>query len=293
VSDTGSTVPRRQLGRYLRRAREEAGITPEAAAGALEVHRATLFRIEGGQTSVRSHAVATMCRLYGCSDELTQALMSLAKETRSRGWWQSYGDAVPTWFELYVGLEAAADSLRHYEPNLIPGLLQTPAYAAAVLRAEPGRSPEDVARTVAMRLERQKLLVRRLPPAPDLTVIVTEHVLLSRLPEGAMVGQIERLIEVSGKGGISVRILPLATGPHAASLAGKFVILDFPARINGNGQKEPSTVYSESLTGALYLDKPAEVAAYERAWKSLEALALDERQSRRLMEAIKGSSHHE
>ncbi|WP_213453958.1 helix-turn-helix domain-containing protein [Rhizomonospora bruguierae] len=292
MSDAGSSVPRRQLGRYLRQAREAAGITFEAAAGQLEVHRTTLYRIEQGKNAVRAMNVANMCRLYGCTDELTQALMSLARETNSRGWWQSYGDAVPTWFELYVGLEAAADTLRHYELNLIPGLLQTPAYVAAVMRTEPGRRPEDVEKAVAMRLERQKLLARYLPSAPELTAIIAEHVLRARLPGQAMAEQLDHLIGVGRAGTAAIRVLPAATGPHLASPAGSFVILGFPAR-NGNGDREPTTVYCESLTGALYLDKPAEVAAYERAWKSLEALALDERESEKVMQSIRGSGHHE
>src|SRR5215469_215781 len=121
---TGSTVPRRQLGRYLRDLRNQAGLTAKAAAQQLERSEPTIWRIETGQTSVRSIDVELMCRLYGASPEMTEALTRLARETKARGWWQAYGDAVPEWFDLYVGLEAAAAPLLWYEQELIPGLLQ-------------------------------------------------------------------------------------------------------------------------------------------------------------------------
>src|SRR6266540_3344075 len=130
----GSTVPRRQLGRYLRQLREAANMTVKKAADELEWSPVKIWRIESGQTSMRSLDVETMCRKYGASDEMTQALMGLAKETKARGWWHSYGDAVPEWFELYIGLESAASRLRKYEPELIPGLLQTAAYTTEVFQ---------------------------------------------------------------------------------------------------------------------------------------------------------------
>src|SRR5688572_2252912 len=132
MTDSGSSVPRRQLGRFLRQAREQAQMSLEAAAAELEWSRAKMYRIEGGQTPVRKHDVIAMCSVYGARTELTEALVALAVESKSRGWWHAYGDAVPAWFELYVGLEAAASRLRQYESGLIPGLLQTRDYAAAV-----------------------------------------------------------------------------------------------------------------------------------------------------------------
>src|ERR1700691_2497797 len=88
-SQAGSTVPRRQLGRYLRELRGAAGLTARAAARELERSEPTLWRIETGQTSVRSLDVEQMCRLYGASGDMTKALMALAKETKAKGWWQA------------------------------------------------------------------------------------------------------------------------------------------------------------------------------------------------------------
>jgi transcriptional regulator with XRE-family HTH domain len=148
--DSGSTVPRRQLGRHLRELREKSGATVQAAARALEWSTATLWRIETGQVAMRTHDVATMCRVYRASDDLTEALEALAGETKARGWWHAYGDAIPDWFELYVGLENAATRIRKYEPELIPGLVQVKSYSRAFIRIErPEMTVDEVDRAVA------------------------------------------------------------------------------------------------------------------------------------------------
>ena len=283
--DTGSSVPRRQLGRFLRQAREEAGIALEAAARDLEFSRARMYRIEGGHSPVRSLDVEQMCKLYGASPELTEVLVSLAKESKARGWWQAYGDVLPDWFELYVGLEAAANRLRQYEPALMPGLLQTREYAAAVCGTKSGATEGEVAQAVTVRVERQKLLARRQPKPPVLEVIIDEAVLRRPIADReGMRTQLAYLSEASQAPNISVRVLPSVVGPHRASVAGGFVILDFPAV--GARPPEPATVYSESLTGALYLDRPTEVSAYSDAWQELDSLALGLGESCDLMAAI-------
>ena len=126
--DPGSTVPRRQLGRYLRQMREERRITVKGAADILECSFQKLWRIEKGAVPVRGTDVKLLCQGYGASPEMTEVLVGLARETKARGWWQSYGDAVPDWFELYVGLEGAASRMRKFEPSVVPGLLQARAY---------------------------------------------------------------------------------------------------------------------------------------------------------------------
>lgn len=289
VVEAGSSVPRRSLGRYLRQAREAAGVSLEAAARDLEWSRAKMYRVEGGQSPLRRHDVMAMCTLYRISAEHAEALVALATETKAKGWWHSYGQAVPAWFDLYLGLEAAAARLRHYESGVIPGLLQIPEYAAAVFRTKPGASEAEVQQKVAVRMERKKLLERRLPPAPSFDVIIDEAVLRRPIPDRpAMQQQLAYLVNLAAREPhISVRVLPSAIGPHVASTAGDFVILDFPAE--GPRQAEPTTIYSQNLTGALYLDKPDEVDAYERVWTGLCELSLDERATEQLVaEIIKG-----
>ncbi|MGW0433018.1 helix-turn-helix domain-containing protein [Micromonospora sp. NPDC003197] len=283
MADSGSSVPRRQLGRYLRQAREAAQISIEAAASELEWSRARMYRIEGGQVSVRSLDVKQMCTLYEVTDDLRDVLVSLAKESKARGWWHAYGAVIPSWFELYVGLEAAASAIRSYEPALIPGLLQTPAYAAALFRTKPGITEAEVSQKVALRTERQKLLTRKRPAAPILDIIVSETVLRSPIEDhDGWLAQLAHLVNVRRKG-LSVRVLPLSVGPYWALVAGAFVILEFPA---ANGREESTTVYGESLTGGLYLDRPDEVAAYDRAWQTLDTLTLSPDESDDLIAMI-------
>jgi transcriptional regulator with XRE-family HTH domain len=285
TSEAGSTVPRRQLGRYLRRAREDAGITREAAARELEWSVQKLWRIENGAISMRAIDVRTMGELYGTDGELTGALMELARETKAKGWWQSYRDAIPPHFELFVGLEAAAHTIRQYEPELVPGLLQTPEYVLALSHVlEPELTDEVRLTKVAIKAERQALLRRRLPPPPELHVVLNEQVLRRPIADrAAMSRQLVHLVTTAATvPHVSIRVLPLSSGPHPAAL-GAFVILDFP---DGGAHPEPSTVYSEGATGALYLDKESELATYADIWARLDKVTLDDRQSRDLMAAL-------
>jgi transcriptional regulator with XRE-family HTH domain len=288
--DTGSTVPRRQLGRYLRQLREDAGRTVKVAAEDLEWSPVKIWRIESGQTSMRVLDVEAMCRYYGASDEVTGALKSLARETKSKGWWYSYDDAIPEWFELYVGLESAASRLRHYEPELIPGLLQTPAYTAEVFRVgRPDMRDAEISRGVAVRLARQGILTRRLPAPPRLDVVLHESVVRRRFGSvDQTVEQLQKINEVGGLPNVTVRVLPMAVGVHRAALTGGgFILLDFSP--NGRAA-EPSVVYSDGLTGALYLDKPQEVTAYNEVWASIQELCLDENETRKLIDSIVGKA---
>ncbi|MCZ7475365.1 helix-turn-helix domain-containing protein [Micromonospora sp. WMMC273] len=293
AEDIGSTVPRRQLGRLLRQFRNEAGVTLDAAAEALEYSRQKIWRIECGLGPVRVLDVKAMCELYGVSTEMTEAMRGLAAETKSKGWWHAYGDAVPSWFELYVGLESAAAHLREYGDNLIPGLLQTRAYALGLYQPGSRLSVEERERAVEVRLQRQSLLTRRLPQPPRLDTVLSEAVLRRTVHgPGVMTGQLTRLLEVSELPNVSLRVVPFAAGPHPGSVAGSFVILDFPISKGGRAA-EPSVVYSESLTGALYLDKPDELRAYENAWTGLDALALSEAESRDMIKRVIGETRHD
>src|SRR5712691_7184579 len=156
---TGSTVPRRQLGRYLRDLRNSQRLTVRAAAKRLEWSEAKIWRIETGQVSLRSLDVEAMCRIYGATADLTEALMGLAKETKARGWWHSYGDVIPEGFDVYIGLEEAAATFSWYESELVPGLLQSDAYAHTLIEADnPGVDEREIDRRVHVRIARQALL---------------------------------------------------------------------------------------------------------------------------------------
>ncbi|MEH1016602.1 helix-turn-helix transcriptional regulator [Micromonospora sp. CPCC 206060] len=283
MTEAGSTVPRRQLGRLLRQSRESAGIGLEAAAAELEWSRAKMYRIESGQTPVRTLDVEQMCRLYDASAELTGVLVGLARESKAKGWYHAYGEIIPAWFELFVGLEATARRIRTYQQALVPGLLQTPEYATAAVRTTPGLTGAEVDRTVELRMERQRVLSRRRPAAPTLEAIVEEAVLHRRHP--GMARQLDHLITASEQPNVSLRVLPQGCPPSHAATAGSFVVFDFPTV--GARPAEPTTIYHESLTGALYLDRVEEVRAYAETWNALTVNALNEDDSRKLLETIK------
>lgn len=285
---TGSTVPRRQLGRFLRNLRNEARLTVRAAARKLEWSEPKIWRIETGQTSLRSLDVEAMCRIYGAPADLTEALMGLAKETKARGWWHAYGDVIPEGFDLYIGLEEAASDLSWYESDLIPGLLQTEDYAHAVIRAHnPDEDPDEIERRVHLRIARQGALTRVTDP-PRLDVVVSEGA-LRRLIGGkkVMAGQLTHLVEMAKLPNVTIRVVTFDAGLHLGVLSGPFIILRFPS--NGSVQTEPPTVYSDGYTGDLYLDKPNEVERYDAAFKDIWSTALTEEASMRLLTELVGS----
>lgn len=281
---TGSTVPRRQLGRFMRDLRGRARMTVRAAAQELEWSEGKIWRIETGQSSMRSHDAELMCRIYGAGLETTGALKALAKETKASGWWHSYGAAIPEFLDVYIGLEESASSFCWYETHLVPGLLQTEAYARALIEnANPGVDAEEIERRVRVRIGRGALLTR--PAAlPAFRAVIGETTL--RCPIGGaevMAEQMEHLAQMTRLEHVQVRIMPFSAGLHTGVHSGPFITLRFPVNANGR-ESEPPTVYVESFTGALYLDKPAEVERYDAAWEDIWSSSLDEAASVDLME---------
>jgi len=281
---TGSTVPRRQLGRYLRDLRNKARMTIKLAAAQLEWSEPKLWRIETGQTSLRSLDVEAMCRLYGAPANLTEALMGLAKETKARGWWHAYGDVIPDGFDVYIGLEEATSEIDWYESELVPGLLQTEDYARTVITADnPGVAEAEIDRRVHVRVARQTLLSR--PAArPELRVILNEAIL--RRPVGSpaiMARQLRHLAEASDLPNVSLRVVPFSAGLHRGVMSGPFEILRFPRHGDGR-DSEPPTVFADGFTGDLYLDKPAEIDRHTAAFAAIWDASVKERDSRILTE---------
>lgn len=285
----GSALLRRYIGRRFTALRNRAGLTQDQAADALQRGRATIGRIEDGDERVRFRDidVKAMLDLYQASQEDSELLLALTAETRNgrkKSWWHDYTDtALPDWFELYVLLEDNAQTIRDYEPELIPGLLQTWSYAEHVMSTPAGYlEDEEIQRRVTVRLERQSLLTR--PRAPHLDVILNEAV-LHRPVGGAevMAGQLSHLLEVTQRANVSVRILPWSAGVHGGMAASAFSMLDFPTDPHTGEQLEPPLAYVDTLTGAMYLNKPGEVSAYQLVWDDLGKRALDGASSRELI----------
>ena len=280
-----SSVPRRQLGRLLREARERAGMSVNGAARSLEWSTAKMYRVESGEAPMRTHDVTVMCALFDVAPDLREVMTTLAKEAKEGSWWHAYGETIPAWFELYMGMEAYAVRLRHYETGLIPGLFQTPDYAEEVLRQMPNMSEDRVASQIAIRMERQKILTRRSPVAPRVEVLLDEYAIRRPLKNRDLWrAQLIRLRETATLRNVSLRILPLDLQPYPAKSIGSFVIMEFLPL--GLRTPEPSTVYCEGLTGALYLDRPTDVAAYEGCWQNMIPMAMSATDTTELLSTL-------
>ena len=272
------TVKRRRLAAELRSYRDRAGLTIEEVAQRLEWSTAKISRIENARVSVLPRDVKFLLGVYGVEEngEEWEALLALARESRQKGWWYAYGDAIPEGFETYVGLEADATTLRTYESEYVPGLLQTEDYARAVMRATmPTASDEEIDRHVAVRMVRQERLTGS--GAPEIWAVVSEAV-LRRLVGGGPVmrAQLGRLIEASKQPNITLQVLPFSVGAHAG-MDGAFMILGFPAPADAD------VTYVHYYTGTLYLEKPEDLARYTQMFDHLRAAALPVGQSRDLI----------
>lgn len=264
AGEPGSVVRRMLLGSQLRRLRETRGITREAAGYSIRASESKISRMELGRVSFKTRDVEDLLTLYGITDDTErQALVGLAREANVAGWWHSYSDVLPNWFPTYVGLEGAAALIRAYEVQFVHGLLQTEAYAHAVVsRGMKGAGAADIDRRVALRLERQKYLVAE--NAPDVHIVLDEAAL--RRPYGdreVMRGQLQHLIEISERPNVRLQVVPFSLGGHSGE-SGAFTILSFPE------SDLQDVVYLEQLTSALYLDKREDVAQYEQALVELQ-----------------------
>jgi transcriptional regulator with XRE-family HTH domain len=275
------TVKRRRLAAELRRYREAASLTIDEVAERLEWSTAKISRIENARVGVLPRDVKFLLRTYGLSDqdEAWDLLLTLARESRQRGWWQQYGEAVPDWFEVYVGLEAEAATIFAYDAEFVPGILQTEDYAWAVHQAQlVGATNGEIDRLVKVRMARQEIL--RSSDAPQLWLILNEAVIRRVVGNGSVMReQLERLIEASRMPSLTLQVIPFHAGAHAA-MDGSFSLLGFPE------PSDPQIVYIEYHTGSLYLEKPAEVGRYRLMFDHLRASALPVDASRSLMARV-------
>ncbi|MFE5475592.1 MULTISPECIES: helix-turn-helix domain-containing protein [unclassified Nocardia] len=270
---TGSTMPRRQLGRHLRDLRNRARMTTRTAAAQLEWSEAKIWRIETGQTSLRSLDVEAMCKVYGAPADLVEPLAALARETKARGWWTSYGDVIAEGFEVYIGLEEAASGLALYEDGLVPVLLQTEDYTKALLEQTiPGLTEAELERRLRVSAARQALVTRADAPL-RLDVVLAESVLTRVIGDDRVrAGQLARLRELAERETVRIQVVPGDSGYHAGLESGRFVILDFGVD-DSVDRPEPPVVYVETFAGSTYLDKPAECDRYRRAFTGITAAA--------------------
>ncbi len=247
----GPTVLRILLGTQLRRLRESRGISAQEAARAIRGSESKISRIELGRNAIREIDVLDLLTYYGVGAVEREQLLSLAEQANRPGWWHRYNDILPDWFQSYVGMEEAATSIRIYEPQFIPGLLQTQQYTAAVL-AVCDIAVNEAERHVILRKERQRRFTEgRL----KLWVIIEETAL--RRPMGSkkiLHDQLRYLLSLCTKRNLTLQVIPSGTAGHA--VPNGFTILRF------SEPDLPDVAYLEHLTSALYFDKKADVDRY-------------------------------
>ncbi|MGW4237192.1 helix-turn-helix domain-containing protein [Streptomyces sp. NPDC004749] len=272
-----STVLGRQLGDELRRLRDRAGLTTSQAAEALDCTKGKVSRIENGRVAVRLPDLTAMLHAYEVSDaELRDRLSALARKANRRrreGWWNQYGSVLADSYRDYIALEAMAGSIRTFQAQLIPGLLQTPDYIRAVtVASRQWQTADEIEQFVQVRLARQE----RLTDDPPLSVwaVVSEAVLLQQVggPD-VMYAQLRHLLAASENRNVTVQVLPFSRGAHA-SMFGPYVVLGFPE----DGALE--VVLADTPTGSVWLEREVEVRPYKALFDAARTTALSPMESR-------------
>ncbi|MFI0242736.1 helix-turn-helix domain-containing protein [Streptomyces sp. NPDC016845] len=278
ASNVNPTVRRRRLGQELRRLRELKGMTAEEVAERLLVSQSKISRLENGRRSISQRDVRDLCGVYEVEDHrIVESLMQMAKDSRQQGWWHSFGD-IP--YSVYIGLETDAASLRVYDPQVVPGLLQTRGYAEALINgALPETTPQDIEKRVQVRMRRQERI--QAPDNPLRLWTVLDEAALRRVVGGKniMREQLEHLVEQSQLPHVTVQVIPFDMGAHPG-LNGQYAILEFP------DAADSSVVYIEGVTSDLYLEKANDVQKYSVMYEHLRAQALNVEQSRQFISEI-------
>ncbi|HEY9524186.1 MAG TPA: helix-turn-helix transcriptional regulator [Thermopolyspora sp.] len=276
----GPTVLRILLGTRLRRLRQAKGVSRERAGEVIRASHTKISRLELGRVGFKRRDLADLLTLYGVTDPYERdSLFELAEKASTPGWWHRYGDVLPPWFEVYVGLEDAASAIRAYELQFVPGLLQCRSYARAVILLEHHTaSPDEVEHRVALRMARQERLLR--DDALRLWAVVDEAVLRREIGgRHVLREQIEHLLALIERPNIIFQVLPFDHGGHAAA-GGPFTILRFPV------PELPDVVYLEQLTSSLYLDKAEDAVHYSRIMDRVCMEAMTAPTSRRFLRNV-------
>ncbi|MEU3072043.1 helix-turn-helix domain-containing protein [Streptomyces laurentii] len=276
-----STVLGRQLGDELRRLRDASGLTTAQAAEALDCTKGKISRIENGRVAVRLPDLTAMLHAYQVSDiEMRDRLTALARKANRRrreGWWNKYGSVLADTYRDYIALEAMAGSIRTFQAQLIPGLLQTPDYIRAVtVASQQWQTADEIERFVRVRLARQERLTGDAPL--NLWAVVSEGVLLQEVGGGqAMREQLEHLLDVSELPNVTVQVLPFSRGAHA-SMFGPYVVLGF------REEGALDVVLADNPTGSIWLEREAEVSRYQDLFDAARTSALSPVESRAVIQ---------
>ncbi|MDT9689247.1 helix-turn-helix transcriptional regulator [Streptomyces sp. P9(2023)] len=271
------TARRRRLSIELKKLRETNDFTCAQVGDALDWSGSKVNRMETGTGRVQPSDVDALCRFYGTDDELREFLKSLARQAKTKGWWQAHGSGIPSWFSIYIGLEQDMSTFRQYQCEFLPGLMQTPAYATELHRATNQMSALDIQRAVQVRMERQTMLTRA--DAPDAWFVVHESTLRNVIGDhGLMREQLERVLESIELASVTLQVLRFDAGPYPAT--GSFTLMGFP------DAEDPDIVYRDGITDAIYLEGNDDVREYTRAFDKLRAAAASPHHSAQLIKTL-------
>jgi transcriptional regulator with XRE-family HTH domain len=264
------TVAGRELGALLRRYREGKGLTLQQVAGELEIDASQVSRFETAQRKPRLVYLKEMCRLYGLDAAATEQMVRMLRESNEEGWWKRY--ELQDAYEHYVSLESATVKIEDFEITVVPGLMQTEEYAAAVIEPlRPELSNEQIHNAARSRLKRQEVLDKE--DAFEFHAIIDEGV-LNRVIGGrqVMYAQLEKLCDLAERTNIQLQVLPFLAG-SSLGLEGSFSILYFEEEFLND------LVYTEGPFGQVFQDKKADFARCERVFGRLAAIAATPQQS--------------
>jgi transcriptional regulator with XRE-family HTH domain len=279
---TSPSLRRRRLAAELREMRERSGLSVTEAAKQLNWQASRISRIENRQSGITAPELRKLLDVYEIEDDQYRArLAELARRVNERGWWQKYAGLIGGDYADLISLEAEARAIRAYEQELVPGLLQTPEYAHAVIRASrPTDTSEEIKRRAEIRLERQEILTRPDPTPPRFNVVLSEGAL--RRPVGGydvMRGQLEYLMRPRDRANVTIQVLPFDVGVHPA-MVGPFTVMTFP------DPDDLGVVSVENATGTLFLEEHDELRIYEELWNTLQASALSPDDSQTFLRSI-------
>jgi transcriptional regulator with XRE-family HTH domain len=278
---TGPTALRMIIGGQLRRLREAADITRKEAGFEIRNSESKISRMELGRVSFRLRDVEDLMAMYGVTDQAEiEHVVALCREANKPSWWQPYGEALPDWFTTYLDLEIAASTIRTYEVQLIPGLLQSRDYARALLMLGYGHTPlQEIDNRIELRMRRQKAIDRDDNPATLWTVIDEAALHRPFGGRGVMRDQLNTLIEACDRPNVRIQIVPFTSGAHSGA-GTPFTWLRFAY------PELDDVIYMEHLTGGLYLDRPADVDAYQAAMEHLCVQAAQPRDTQDIINRI-------
>jgi transcriptional regulator with XRE-family HTH domain len=266
---------KRMIALSLKKWRLEVGLAQRDSALRLDRTVQHISNLESGQLPTAAD-LELLLVLYGKEDHIPFMRELLSAARKARNWWTAMSGAVPKWFNLFLGLEAGATELHSFDAVEVPGLLQTPEYAMAVLRGNPDLDDDQVDQGTKLRLGRQKILDRDHNQVHLWTVLDESVLHRQRGDAVTMRAQLAYLLELSERPWIDIQVLPFDAGVSPAQDGGTFTVMKFPLEMEG----DPGLVYMELLTGSMYVEKPNEIAVYQRVLARLHAMAADQKASR-------------